>query len=494
MNSNERRIPSNHAASKASRLVDQANIEEQKRSMSYLKNGKQTASNSERAIRGKNDHRYWLSRVFRPVSGRGEVGPHYCVKIQWRGRRVAFSLSTCNKDAAARRALALYGEIVARGLDAVLAERRAKSADDEAPPPAATIGAWIDAAERVFDGKPATFGSYIRALRLIAAEIIAVKKSKKRFGRTQAKAYRREIDAAPLSILTASAIQAWRLAYVRRVGENPAKQRAARITANFTLRSAKALFSRKMVKFAGESVVLPEPVPFAGVEFYKRESMRYQSKIDHVALLRAAARELADDPSVFKALILALGAGLRRHEIDRLLWRQVDSQRGVIHVETTDAGGLKSADSTGNVPIDETLASVLQGFKAKARSSVYVLEEGDASPASSKSWGRHYRCQEVFDRLTLWLRKHGVESRAPIHTLRKEAGSIVATQSGLLAASRFLRHADVQVTAMHYADHKERVTVDMTALASPDAANVEAFATEAKNIFATPRGASRGRK
>ena len=28
------------------------------------------------------------------------------------------------------------------------------------------------------------------------------------------------------------------------------------------------------------------------------------------------------------------------------------------------------------------------------------------------------------------------------------------------AASQFLRHADIHVTSMHYADHKERVTVD----------------------------------
>jgi integrase len=59
------------------------------------------------------------------------------------------------------------------------------------------------------------------------------------------------------------------------------------------------------------------------------------------------------------------------------------------------------------------------------------------------------------------LRKNGVEGAKPIHTLRKEAGSIIATKAGIHAASRFLRHADIQVTSMHYADYKERVTVDM---------------------------------
>ena len=52
--------------------------------------------------------------------------------------------------------------------------------------------------------------------------------------------------------------------------------------------------------------------------------------------------------------------------------------------------------------------------------------------------------------------------------LRKEAGSIIATKAGIHAASHFLRHADIQVTAMHYADHKERVTVDLGARLKPE--------------------------
>lgn len=66
-----------------------------------------------------------------------------------------------------------------------------------------------------------------------------------------------------------------------------------------------------------------------------------------------------------------------------------------------------------------------------------------------------------------WLRRRGVEGAKPLHTLRKEAGSIIATKAGIFAASRFLRHADMQVTSMHYADHKERVTVDIESLLAP---------------------------
>ena len=191
--------------------------------------------------------------------------------------------------------------------------------------------------------------------------------------------------------------------------------------------------------------------------------MKYQSKLNPAVLLHSARETLwAADSEAFKALLLALGAGLRREEIDRLLWRQIDFNVGVIHVEVTEAGGLKTEDSAGDVAIDPTMVSLLRGFRAKAHGH-FVIEEGTGVTAS-KLWGQRYRCADVFYRLTHWLRVNGVEGARPIHTLRKEAGSIIATKAGIHAASQFLRHADIQVTAMHYADHKERVTVDMGAL------------------------------
>lgn len=205
--------------------------------------------------------------------------------------------------------------------------------------------------------------------------------------------------------------------------------------------------------------------------------MRYHSKIDPGQIMQAASSELAEsDPEAFKVLLLALGAGLRRGEIDRLLWRQVHLD--AIHIEITEAGALKTADSTGQVHIDSTLSSILQGYKARATGE-YVIEAEMMFPTGTSSWYRKYRCQSTFDRLTRWLRDHGVQGQKPLHTLRNEAGSIVATQHGIYAASKFLRHADIQVTQMHYADHKERTVVDMGALMQP------------KNVLELPSKAKR---
>jgi integrase len=403
----------------------------------------------------KTDSRFWLPRLFRWAGS-----PNYSIRVQFRGRELSFSLRTGNRESAAKRAAKIFADLVDLGIEATIAKHRAPAV--KAPKPNVTIGDWISAVSGVFDGKPATFGGYARGLRFIASEILAVSKSKKRYGRAQSNNYRRQVDAAPLSIFTPEAIQAWRIRYVKRAGENPARQRSARISCNAAIRQARSLFSHKILGFIDAGLV-PTPLPFSGTRFYPRESMRYQSRIDPAALLQSAKENLFEsDPEAFKALLLALGAGLRRGEIDRLLWRQIDFTAGVIHVEATEAGGLKTEESAGTVPIDIGLVSFLRGFQAKACDQ-YVLGAGSGITAS-KPWGQRYRCAHVFARLVEWLKSQDVEVAKPIHTLRKEAGSIVATKAGIHAASQFLRHADIQVTSMHYADHKERVVVEIGAL------------------------------
>ena len=277
---------------------------------------------------------------------------------------------------------------------------------------------------------------------------------------------RRQIDVAPLTILTPEAIQTWRIRYVKRAGEKPARQRSARISCNSALRQARALFSRQILGFIDPDL-MQSPLPFSGAKFYPRESMKYQSRLEPGALLQSAKDDLfKSDPEAFKTLLLALGAGLRRGEIDRLLRRQIDLTAGVIRIEATEVGGLKTEDSAGTVPIDVGLVSLLRGFKGKVHGQ-YVIAGGGGMTAS-KPWGQRYRCADVFERVTQWLRTHGVEDARPIHTLRKEAGSIIATKAGIQAASQFLRHADIQVTSMHYADHKERVVVEIGALLEPE--------------------------
>jgi integrase len=81
---------------------------------------------------------------------------------------------------------------------------------------------------------------------------------------------------------------------------------------------------------------------------------------------------------------------------------------------------------------------------------------------------QYYRCQELFERLTIWLRENGVKDNKPLHVLRKEYGSQICAIHGIHAASRALRHADIRVTNEYYTDSRVRVTPEMGHLLKAD--------------------------
>jgi integrase len=434
-------------------------IAEQTGSSLNQKSGKQVANRITRGA-GKNDSRYWRSRIFRPVNARGEASPHYSMRLQIHGQRMSFSLGTGNAEAAARKAATVYTDFLTLGVQGALAKYRPQKAADSI----ATVGEWIEAARSVATVNPATFALYAAALRKIVGDIVRVKRNRKRFGPKGggARAYRRAIDVAPLALLSPAAIQKWRMGYVKRA-KTPAEQHSRMTSCNSTLRQARSLFGKKIVRF----VPLPEPGPFQHVEFFPRQSAKYFSRIDARALVTQARNELAENDSpAFLVVLIALAAGLRKGEIDTLCWHQIDFERGLIRVEHTDKASLKSADSRGEVPIDASVVELLRGFRARGTGAFVI--EGGGGVSGPRMWGRNYRVQSVFDRVTAWLRKHGVAARKPLHELRKELGALITAEHGIYAASRVLRHADLATTAAHYTDLKTRPTIPVGEWLTPE--------------------------
>ena len=180
--------------------------------------------------------------------------------------------------------------------------------------------------------------------------------------------------------------------------------------------------------------------------------------------------------TAFPSWCLRWQLGLRRGEIDRLLWRNVDFTGGRIIIEESEHGQLKTEDSRGAVDIDPRTVAILRGFQAKARDQFVISAFKAGDGEASRAWGNRYRCGTVFERVNAWLRAHGVEGNKALHTLRKEAGAIVATRDGIFAASQFLRHGDIATTAAHYADKKTRTVIDMGTL-------LEAGETDPGNII-----------
>jgi integrase len=406
---------------------------------------------------GKTDVRYWQTKLLKPwytrAGERREVD-QYAVKVQHRGRRETFNLGTPNKAAAAARARDIYVYLVGHGWPAALAKYKPGSLVTLKTH--ATVGDFLEELKAKADLRPKTLEGYAIAFRKILADAFKVEGGKERFDYQKGghERWLERVHSIPLAEVTPGLVQEWKRGFVARAGNDSVKQRAAKISVNSFLRRAKSLFAPAVTKHL-ETVTLPSPLPFDGVAFEPRQSMRYRSSFDVSELIKKARTELAaKKPEQFKILLLAVMAGLRRNEIDKLEWPAFRWNQGVIRIEATEWFHPKSEDSLGDVEVDSEFMELFRGCRAKAKTSFVI--ESPVKPRPDATF-EHYRCQSHFEKLIAWLRAHGVKTKTPLHTLRKEYGSQICDRDGIYAASRALRHADITITSQHYLDQKKRV-------------------------------------
>jgi integrase len=201
---------------------------------------------------------------------------------------------------------------------------------------------------------------------------------------------------------------------------------------------------------ANVSLALPTPLPFAGVEIGKAVNHKYNSNIDAEKLASDAQNELAKaEPEQFKIFLLAFAVGLRRGEIDKLTWSQFNWSKSQINIEVTAHGSTKTDSSHAAVNVDPAVMTIFEQFK-KTASGEFVIESTVAA-RPGVNW-HHYRAACIFRLLNGWLRSKGVDTPNPIHTLRKEFGTLMCQQFGIYAASAALRHSDIRLTTKHYVD------------------------------------------
>jgi integrase len=263
-----------------------------------------------------------------------------------------------------------------------------------------------------------------------------------------------KVHSVHLADITPSRVQEWRRSFVAKAGSDPIAMRKARISVNSMLRQARSLFSPKRIRHLNLS--LPAALPFDGVEFEPRQSMKYRSEIDLERLIKTADDELRDgDPEAYKILLLAVAVGLRRKEIDLLEWSSFRWRENMIRIEPTRYFHPKTEDSIADIPIDAEVMNVFQKYHLTGKGAFVIRSK---RPPFPKKPQQYYRCDPIFDRLTEWLRKKGVSGSKPLHTLGKEYGSLLTRSYGIHAASRALRHADLRTTSEHYSDSTARVT------------------------------------
>lgn len=402
----------------------------------------------------------------------------YTVEVMFRRRRHRFRLETANRDAAAARARDIYLSLQSRGWNETLVEYApaiaavVRNVEGDPIPERPTVGDLIREVNEISTARKTTLETYFKALRKIVGDVMGITgddKFRAKTGGTQK--WRTRVEKVKLERLTPDALQKWKVSFLRSAGNDPSAQRRVKTTYNSLVRNARALFSKKQLPHLKARLNLPEPLPLSTLDFEKRQSMRYRSKIKPEQLLEKAQRELGNAPAddeeceskreQFKILLLGLLCGLRKSEIDTLLWDAFDFDARILRVEPNEFNHLKSEDSAGEVDLDQELVDLFLNYQRGA-TSPFVIESKNLPRNLSEK--RSYRAEIHFQRLNQWLRENGVDALKPLHELRKEFGALITQRAGIYAASRALRHSDIAITVAHYADKKDRVTSGLSGL------------------------------
>lgn len=287
------------------------------------------------------------------------------------GREGWFNLDTANQAAAAVKARDIHVFLKANGWDAALAKFKPES---EAPSSnRCDVGEFLDQVKAVSGLKPVTYEIYAKKFRSLVASVFKIDggKAKHDYVNGGYKAWLDKVRAVHLGKLTPDRINDWKVRELKAASSNPLRLKRASVTLRSILLSSKALFTPNIRKHL--TLTLPSPLPFEGVALPEAGKSRYKSEINPAVILTAAKRELADGiqgedqpanprPELFKIVLLALGAGLRRDEIDKLQWKQILWDRHAIRVETTEHGSTKSAESEADVDVDPGLLEILKSY------------------------------------------------------------------------------------------------------------------------------------
>jgi len=394
---------------------------------------------------------YWTSRVYFHKQST-DFESNYSVSIQFKGRRERFKVGTANREIAGRIASEIYRSLSNFGWSRTIAIYKKHQSNFSG---ALTVGDYLDAVRKNWSGKQTTFDIYIRFLRQIVSDIENLDPKNKRFDHMSDGAIRwhKLVDRVGLNAITADKVNKWKLDSLAQAEPTETARNKRKISINTCLRNARSLFAPRIVKSTG--LELPSPLPFAGVDFFGGVDQRYFSNFDIHKLLATAKEKLSlMDPDSYSVILLAAFAGLRRREIDLLEWPSIDFKNEMIQLRITDYYHPKTADSLRPIPLRDR--SVLDWFKARKR--VQDATDGFVivpdAPYTKDQKLDYYRCEELFERLTRWLRTHGIKDVRPLHALRKEAGSDIVKRAGLISGAAFLRHKSPTVTAMHYSDYR----------------------------------------
>jgi len=109
------------------------------------------------------------------------------------------------------------------------------------------------------------------------------------------------------------------------------------------------------------------------------------------------------------------------------------------------------------------LLELYRGYRARTTGAVVRIRRPAQEYASATGTTVARKCS------TAWSPGFAkMASNKPLHTLRREFGSLVCAAHGIHAASRQLRHANIAITNMFYTDSRKRALTGLGHLLKSD--------------------------
>jgi hypothetical protein len=317
-----------------------------------------------------------------------------------------------------------------------------------------TFGEYIRMVEARCSTKKETIFESKQRLRVLLASMFGIDVANKKYDHFNKlnKKYEEEAFSIKIEQVTAGRVEEWKCMELRRRVEFGKNRGSAATTINSIIHGCNGLFSGKILKELGLCGKFVSP--FANVLKLQEGSKCYYSNFSAKELLANAEKELRETrPDEFIIIMLALLQGLRANEIDKMIWSQVNLSDGTLSVLQTNYFIPKTRSSCKTIPLNDYVAEVLQWHREnrKAGDGEFVIAPGVGFKKTEIT--REKRCVKQMRGAIAWLRNFGIKDQKPIHTLRKECGSMIYRQTGDINATRlFLRDNTMSVVINHYAD------------------------------------------
>jgi integrase len=408
--------------------------------------------------------KFWAGKLFHPKSlSAANAFPNWYIQMASEGKQCQFSTGTPNKAEAARRAKEAYFLLKSQGWDAVWekygkkkrrkTEGWIKTTSGAKNVTEMTFGEYLELIEKQCSVSHETVYDYKARLRVLLASMFRIDHGNKKYDRFDKsnRKYEEEVLSVKIGDVTTDKIEAWKCEEYRKRVDNGRSEDSTATTINSIIRGCNNAFSRKTLKELGIGNGFTSP--FSRIAKLREGSKRYFSKINAEELLRRAECELKESkPSQYAAIMLALLQGLRVNEIDKLRWSQIDWRNKTLTILKTKYIKPKTNNSCAIIPLNDHVFDALSKLWSNIdpREDDFVIEpEFVFKDGRLNRWRR---CKALIDEVNAWLRNFGIGEQKPLHTLRKECGSMVYRQTGdIYAVALYLRDT-LPVVVGHYAD------------------------------------------